>query len=968
MENIFSKYGFNIKNVEEVKDAKGTLYSAEHKKSGAKLYFLDREDRNMTFSIAFRTPPKDDTGVFHIIEHSVLCGSRKFPVKEPFVELLKGSLNTFLNALTYEDRTVYPVSSRCEKDFLNLTEVYLDAVFHPRMLSDENVFLQEGWHYEYDEQTDTLSYNGVVYNEMCGAYSSPEEAAENELRASLFPNTVYCRDSGGNPDFIPELSYEELKEAHKTYYHPSNSMIFLDGSVCLDKALPLISSYLDEYEKTEISVIYPTQPPVFTEPKTVEFEPGGDPLARVLFGYVFSSPETKNIDYALSILDSTIAGTNESALKKALLDSGLCEDVVTSVYRSRQTQYTIEVIGVKEEDIAKIAPTLESIIRGLAKQGLDKERISALINNDEFRQKEALGGNTPKGVLYALTAYSYLNFGFSAADALSYSDDIEFARAKLESDFYEKLLLDATVDNPHRASVIMLPKEELEELRAQKKKELLKKIKDSLSKSELDEIVQKQKRLSELQAAPDSPEATATLPKLDLSDISPKVARKNTEKISEDGAVILNHGIETDGITYVTLCFAADDLADDELLYASLLTSLLKNLDTKERSAASLQNDIKSNLGALYFSLSTFPLSDGSGGARLAFTATASSLVRNKEHIVRLLSEILTSTDFSGTAVIEKNLIQLRSAMDEALTSDSLAFALTRVTSSLTRAGKVAELTTGYTAYKRLVELTKCPKESARELSSTLPALLARLIQKERLTVSIASAEDADLARPILDFIPADKGKDAEPLFAKPAIREQIRHGIAIPARVSYAVMGALSKEARQHIGTMRVVRSILSYEYLWNEIRVKGGAYGTGFTVKKTGEIGFYSYRDPSPEASTKAYLNAPKFLRALAESGEDLTKFIIGAFGEYDMLTTPKSEAAQALYDYFTLWSAQDEENLTCGILSVTPDKLKRAADIIEDALLGASVCVIGDKPTLSAFSEPLCIDRSTSFNEKE
>ena len=216
MENIFSKYGFNIKNVEEVKDAKGTLFSTEHKRSGAKLYFLDREDRNMTFSIAFRTPPKDDTGVFHIIEHSVLCGSRKFPVKEPFVELLKGSLNTFLNALTYEDRTVYPVSSRCEKDFLNLTEVYLDAVFHPRMLSDENIFLQEGWHYEYDEQTDTLSYNGVVYNEMCGAYSSPEEAAENELRASLFPNTVYCRDSGGNPDFIPELSYEELKEAHKT--------------------------------------------------------------------------------------------------------------------------------------------------------------------------------------------------------------------------------------------------------------------------------------------------------------------------------------------------------------------------------------------------------------------------------------------------------------------------------------------------------------------------------------------------------------------------------------------------------------------------------------------------------------------------------------------------------------------------------------------------------------------------------
>ena len=956
MENIFSKYGFSLENTENVPDARGTLYKTEHKKSGAKLYFLDRDDRNMTFSIAFRTPPKDDTGVFHIIEHSVLCGSRKFPVKEPFVELLKGSLNTFLNALTYEDRTVYPLSSRCEKDFLNLADVYLDAVFHPRMLSDENVFLQEGWHYEYDEVSDALSYNGVVYNEMCGAYSSPEEVAENELRARLFPDTVYRHDSGGNPDFIPELDYSELKEAHKTYYHPSNSIIFLDGKVNLDKTLALIASYLEEYDRADISVTYPIQAPVLAETKTVEFEPGGDPLARVLFGYVFSGPETKSVDYALSILDSTIAGNNESALKKALLDSGLCEDVVTSVYRARQTQYTIEVIGVKDGDIEKIAPTLESIIRDLAKNGIDKERLSATISNDEFRQKEAIGGSTPRGVLNALTAYSFLNFGFSAAAALTYSDDIEFARSKIEGDYYENLLIRATVDNPHRASVIMRPRENLEQLRAKKKKELLKKIRDSLTDSELQKIVEKQKKLAEIQATEDTPEATATLPKLSLSDISPKVKGRKTEIRAKDGAVILNHGIDTGEITYLTACFAADDLTDDELLPASFLTSVIKSLGTNERSAVSIQNDIKANLGTLSFSISNFPISDGTGDSRLAFVISASSLRRSKSHITRLISEILTKTDFSGTAVIEKTLIQIRSAMDEALTADSLTFAMTKVTSSLTRAGEVTELTTGYTAYKKLTELAKNPKDSARMLSESLPLLLDKLIKKDRLTISIASSDDADIADSILAFIPNSDTKTA--LTPKSPSREKLREGIAIPARVSYAVTGALSDKARKSIGAMRVVRSILSYEYLWNEVRVKGGAYGTGFIIRKTGEIGFYSYRDPSPEASIKTYLKAPVFLRELAERGEDLTKFIIGAFGEYDMLTTPKSEAAQALYDYFTLWSAEDEENLKSGILSLTPDMLIEAADIIEEAMKGAAVCVIGDKPTLASFSEPLSI----------
>ena len=961
MKNVFSKYGFEVISEQEVPDTRGTLIAAEHKKSGARLHFLDREDRNLTFAISFRTPPTNDTGVFHIIEHSVLCGSRKFPVKEPFVELLKGSLNTFLNALTYEDRTVYPVSSRCEKDFLNLTDVYLDAVFHPRMLSDENVFLQEGWHYEYDGETDTLSYNGVVYNEMCGAYSSPEEVAENELRAGLFPDTVYSRDSGGNPDFIPELTYSQLKEAHATYYHPSNAEIFIDGSIDLDKTLSLIACYLEEYDRTDINITYPLQAPVCPPVKTVEFEPGGDPLARVLFGYVYSSPETKNQDYALSVLDSTIAGTNESDLKKAMLATELCEDIVTSVYRARQTQYTIEVIGVKPENIDIIAPTLEGIIREIAKRGINRERLSALINNDEFKQKEFDGGSIPKGTSYALTAFSFLNFGFSAAAALTYSDDIEFSRERLnDTDYYENLLLSATVDNPHQASVVMLPKEDLEKERAAKKRELLKKIRQTLSDSELDDIIKKQKKLAEIQSTPDSPENEATLPKLALSDIEPKLPSRKSEISKIDGTTVLSHGIDSGDITHLTLCFAANDLSDSEILDASLLSALLKNLPSKSRTAISLQNDIKANLGALTFGFSSSPLSDGSAAARLNFTVSASALSRKKSDIPRLISEILLTTDFSKTKTIEKTLIQLRSAMDEALTADSLSFALTRVTASLTAAGRTNELTTGYTAYKSLVEMTKNTEDSAKRLSESLPALLRRLVCKERLTVSLASA-DSELTDKILAFIPSAENVPAcahEPRKARP---EKIRHGITVPARVSYACMGALSKEAARSVGLLRVVRSILSYEYLWNEVRVKGGAYGTGFIVRKTGEIGFYSYRDPSPESTLGVYRSAPAFLRSLAEDECDLTKFIIGAYGEYDIMTTPKSEAAQALYDYMTGWTDADERALTDGILNVTPSALRRAADIIEEAIGHASIAVIGEKEKLAAFAEPLVLNET-------
>lgn len=949
-----SSYGFTLISSEHIPEVSGTLYMLEHAKTGAKVAYLDRDDRNMTFSIAFRTPPKDDTGVFHIIEHSVLCGSRKFPVKEPFVELLKGSLNTFLNAMTYEDRTVYPVASRCEKDFLNLTDIYLDAVFHPRMLECENIFRQEGWHYEYDGEADTLSYNGVVYNEMHGAYSSPDEVGGCELRRALFKDNLYRYDSGGAPSAIPSLTYEDFVTAHSTYYHPSNAYIFLDGNIDTNKLLPLIASYLDEYEKKDINVEYPIHAPHDAPSVTVEYEPGGETGARVLMGYVFSSFDKCEEDMALGLLVNALTGSNEAQLKRAILNAGLCEDVSMSVSRVRQTQLTLELIGVKEERLVGIEDVIDGIIRNIAKSGIDKSRLEATLNNTEFKLRERDFGALPRGIAYALSAYSAWIYGASPADALKYEDTVRAVREKIPTDYFERLLLLSTVDNPHRARVIMLPREDHAASSARETAEKLQAVRHSMTDEEISAVSDAASALKEWQDTPDTPEKLSTVPTLSLSDISPSRPRVKTEEHRSEGAAILSHGIDTAGITYLTSCFISDDIGQDELIYVSLLSLLLKNLNTKNFSAAMLQNEIKSKLGTLSVSAAAYPRSDGSGDATFALTVTASALDQNADSIVKLLGEVLLSTDFSDTAMIEEQLIQIRSAMEETLSAEALSFALSRSSSKCTRSGAINEELSGYEAY---IKVRKLCSEFA-DIRDTLPGILSSLLSKicvrERMVVSVAGNGGVALAKALVRLFPSGKAGERANIMSADSRAE----GISIPARVSYATMYSLSDAACKHLGAMRVVRSILSYEYLWNSIRVKGGAYGAGFIVRKSGELGLYSYRDPSPAASLECYRGAPNFLRALAREGVDLTKYIIGAVGEYDILTTPRTEAAQALYDYMTGWTDGMEEELYNGMISTDRDSLLLAADIIEETLTRAAICVAGDRDTLSKIAPPLRI----------
>ena len=942
--------GFTIISSEKIHEVSGELYILEHKKSGARAAYLDRDDTNMTFSIAFRTPPKDSTGVFHIIEHSVLCGSKKFPVKEPFVELLKGSLNTFLNAMTYEDRTVYPVSSRCEKDFLNLTDIYLDAVFHPRMLEDKNIFLQEGWHYEYDEEKSSLSYNGVVYNEMHGAYSSPDELGAAALRASLFEGSIYAEDSGGAPNEIPSLTYEDFVTAHKTYYHPSNSFIFLDGKMNLQKILYLIGSYLNEYEKTDIKIEYPLHAPRISPAVTVEYEAADDMGARLLFGYVYSSFEHAAEDLALTVLSSALTGSNECELRKRMLDSGLCEDISMSVSRVRQDQITIELLGVKEENISAAEVALNKIISDIASEGIDKERLTATLNNTEFKLREKDFGGLPRGVAFALSAYSSWIYGKSPAEPLRYESAIDEVRSFIKSGEFERILTKSTVNNTHKAKVIMLPRKEAGEAARLAREEKLRLAKKALSESDIEKIKAEQAALKTWQNTPDTAENLNTIPALSLSDINPPRDAVKTEEEKYLSAKILNHGIDTAGIIYLSLNFEAKDIPREDLLYLNLLTMVLKSLETKSYSPTALQNRIKSELGSLSFTLTSYPFSDGSGNGSLAFTVNASALESKAEMLKELIEEILIFTDFSDTDAIEKILVQFRASIDEIVTSEALTFALSRIAAASNLTGAITEELSGYDGILEIKALLSKFSEKRSEIASKLSDILSRVCTRARLTLGISGDKSGTLARNIASIFP--EGETAKDSSIK--IRRAGREALIIPASISYATLGALSPIACENLGVLRVVRSILSYEYLWNNIRVMGGAYGTGFIIRKSGEMGFYSYRDPSPAASLEIFGKSSDYLRSLAKSGADLTKFIIGALGEYDILTTPRMENSLATYNYITGWTEQHELRLRRDMIGTTAQDLLRAADIIDEMVSRAAVCVAGSRDAVNSLGK--------------
>ena len=934
--------GFELVRVRSVAEINSDVYELVHLGTGASLIFLDREDENMTFAISFATPPCDDTGVCHIIEHSVLCGSEKYPLKDPFAELLKGSLNTFLNAMTYEDKTVYPVSSRCKKDFYNLTDVYLDAVFHPALLDNPNVFRQEGWHYEYDGER--LTRSGVVYNEMKGAYSSPDDIAFQELSRALFAGSVYERDSGGDPNKIPTLTYDNLIAFYKKYYHPSNAKICLDGSIDLEKTLALIDSHLSRFEKKDIKVEYRLTAKTVSE-RTVRYEVAQgeeDGRARILFGYVYAEENDALEQFKTTVLSDYLCGTNASPLKKELLSRGLCQDVMMYTSRAREQTVIIEVRDTDKDKIEEIKALVDSYIRELVREGLDCEALSATVDFIEFKLREHDFGGLPRGIGFALAALGTWLYGSNPESALEYEDTLRAVRAEITSGGFERTLLNMTVDNPHRATLIMLPDEHLADERAENEEAELAQILESLSENELRRIIDEEASLKAWQEADETDEAIASLPTLEISDIPKKAERvpRRVEKIGASECIF--HEINTEKITYTDMYFDMSDVRDEDLYLVSIACAALTNLDTDRSSALALQNKLKSALGS--FRVST-AISTKNGGAYPYLRVSASALDHKRELLVTLTDEILLHTDFSSTEEIMNIVKQTKSAYEDATLAAGHSVALDRLEAYTTARGALSDNLSGYGSYLKIKEICRDGADTS-EIGERISKLLKGILTKERLILSLTGECDEKLAEKIIDVFPSGNA----PVSIERAPLGVRREFLCVPVKVAYATAGAEIVMSPELSGSMRVARSILSYEYLWQNVRVSGGAYGAGFVPRRTGFVGFYSYRDPSPARSIGVFTEASQYLRTLAREGTDLTKFIIGAMGEYDVLQSPKNRAAMSSLAYICGITYEQLEREREGLLSTSLGDLIAVADAIDNATSTGAICIVGGKEHLA------------------
>ena len=946
-------HGFKVVREYPVPELCATLYEMDYEKNGAKLYFLDREDDNKTFAIGFKTIPEDDTGVFHIIEHSVLCGSEKYPVKEPFVELLKGSLQTFLNAITFPDKTVYPVATRNDKDFLNLMSVYMDAVLHPAILHNPNIFRQEGWHYELDGEN--LVRKGVVYNEMKGAYSSPDTLSTYNIMDMLYPDTCYSCESGGSPESIPDLTYEQFLAAHAKYYHPSNSQIFLDGSVNLDDALSLIDSFLCEYDRLDIDFDIGDQESAPEQRREIEYEiaptESEENKTRISLGFLSARFDESAKNTAYTVLFDALCSSNESPLKRRIIESGLCEDVYLGNNDGIKRQCAIiNFSNVKDGKADELIELFYSSVKEICEQGIDKELLEASLNIFEFKSRERDFGSFPKGVLFAMNVAASSLYGGDPTQELRFNDTFAFLREALSGDYYERTLSELITENKSRATLIMTPSKTLGERREAKDREWLANYKATLSDEELENIKKIAEEIELWQKTPDTQEQLATIPALTLDDIPGEIERIPTELVRCDGVNVLRHDINTEGITYVNMYIDASDLTEEEIFLFKLYVALAKEVPTERYDVISLQKRIKSELGSLSVSMGNL---NKKGEAKLYLQVNASALDSKCDSLVDLVREVLLTSKYNQKEVLINLLRQSKLSAEEFFVGAGHAAALSRTKAAIMANGVIDEYYNGYEAYVRTKALVASYDERFDGVIAKIEEIRAKLLNKNRLTVGITGAVNPSLEKELANMLP-DGDKTVPVCNIQPlGVRKE---GIVIPAQISYAVMSAnLASVGKGENGAYHVARSLLSYAHLWNSVRVQGGAYGSGFIyTPATVSIGFYSYRDPTPVRSLSCYKQSSDFLRAFGASGEDMTKFIIGAVGETTPLLTPSLKGRLADSRYLTDTTPEEIIKGREELLNTDSAALLEIADTLDALYDNAPVCIVASKEKLSECPE--------------
>lgn len=942
--------GFTVTRAAALTNPAGTLYQLRHDKTGAELVWLDRPDPNKTFCVAFQTVPEDDTGVFHIIEHSVLCGSDRYPVKDPFVELLKGSLNTFLNAITFPDKTMYPVSSRNDRDFYNLMRVYLDAVFFPAIYHNPNIFRQEGWHYEFAEDG-TLRRVGVVYGEMKGAFSSVDRMVYRNLNRMIFPDTTYGMDSGGDPANIPDLTFEQFLAAHRRFYHPSNARIFLDGSVDLPAALAIIDGeYLSRFEPRPRDFAVGVQAPIAPIARTLPYEiaPGEDPKDKAHFalGKVIGSWQDAERITAVKILSDVLFGSNSAPATRAILSAGLAQDVKAEVDDTiAQPAVYVHLSNCPEDRLPDMQTSLRALLRRVLESGLDRAELTASLNRTEFLNLER---NEPYGVELAIHAASAWMYGGDPEQYLDLSGVFAALREKLNGTWFDDLAAEVFLSDEGFAALTLLPSNTLGREKAEAEAAELAQIAAGWSEERKAQIRAEQAELAAWQQQPDSREELASIPHLDRSDLSAEPLWTACAEEARGPVRILRPAIETTGTVYLNLYFALPPMALTELPKLALLTDLLGELPTRLHSREDLQREIKTWLGRIAFSVN--PIGDPADpeNAVCWLRAGCAVLTRNAARAVSLLREILLDTNLDQPETVREILQQSKLSATRSLTGSGHRYAALHALSGTSAESAANEMINGYGALQAFRALAELPDFPA--LRDELAALLTKLPTLP-LTLSVTGdLPESDLA----DLIAGFGGPQAGPTITLTAERT-VCDSVAIPSGVAYAARcGNLARLGTAYHGSFALASKLVSLSYLWNEVRVQGGAYGCGMQVTAPGMLSFFSYRDPNPARTLGVYRDCADWLRGFCDRRESFDQLLIGAVSDSEPLLSPENgsrQAAEAAIRGVTLAQKRRERR---ELMDVTYDDLRRFCDLLDRLDEHPNTCVVGGANLLDACGE--------------
>ena len=959
LEQVAASHGFTAVKSEPVSEVEGTVHLMHHAASGARLMFIENDDANKAFSITFKTPAADDTGVFHILEHSVLCGSEKFPVKEPFVNLLKTSMQTFLNAMTFPDKTMYPVASTNEQDLVNLMDVYLDAVFHPDIYRRPVIFQQEGWHRELEGEGEDarLVVNGVVYNEMKGALSEPDSVLYDGLSAALFPDTTYRFESGGTPAAIPTLTYEGFLENHRRHYRPDNAYIILYGNLDADRFL----GFLDERYLAPLAAkergpldINPLglQAPVAPAPVSVPMATAPENACAAV-GFVIGRAAERERIVAADILMDAIMGANESPLKRALLDAGIADDAIGYVADSvAQPFAVVSLRGARPGAAEKLRAIVEAEARRLAEGGLDRELVRAALSHAEFVMRERNFGY-PDGVVLAMSAMAgWLYADDDPAAYLRFEDVFASLREKVEEGYFEALLRELFLDNDHRACAEVVPTESdeaAEEAEAAGEREAA----AELTEDEAASIREAVRALREAQEAPDAPEALEKLPQLSRADIGEAPAEAMWE-VGECGPWrLIRHHLPCRGIAYAYRYFAMDGLAFDELPYATVLACVLGKLDTARHTAAELDTLIQAHLGNLGFAVEVHEDAEDRERIRPMFVMGSSALDEEVPWAARLAEEVLRETDFADTERIRDILGQRRIAMEQAFASAGHSAAMARVASYYLPAGVVREALSGVGFYRFLKELLAHFDERAGELTAKLADLAARLFTDGGCTLSFGGSEEAlDAYREA--SAPFD-GMAGAPVLTVPAPKDK-HEAFVVASDVTYTACGWDRRLLGEpYGGTWLLASRILSYDFLWTEVRVKGGAYGAGFQTTRSGSSRFYSYRDPRIDETVERFRTAGDWLAGVFSPTEsEMDGYVVSTVASLDAPAKARELLRRQDGLYFSGATLADRARVREEVRAARTEDVRALAPSV-DAIAGAGcVCAFGNGEVIRASGE--------------